>query len=128
MPLWLDAPTVITHGALPGARDAAVLRLAVGVPTEIARRRDDDDPRFDGALGRERQRIGVVRLVDAGGDRQVDDADVERVLVRDRVVDRGDDVADVALAVAVEHFQDDERRARRDAAAARRPSRGRCPR
>ena len=28
VPFVLDAPTVSTHGALPGARDAAVLRLA----------------------------------------------------------------------------------------------------
>ena len=43
---------------------------------------------------------------------------LKRVLVRDRVVDRGDDVADVALARRVEHFLDEQRRARRDAAAA----------
>ena len=108
--------------------DGAVLRLAVRSPAEIARGGDDDQARFDGAPGGERQRVGFVRLVDAGGDREVDDPQAERVLVRDRVVDRGDDVADVALARGVEDFFDEQRRARRDAAAAARRNRGRCPR
>ena len=101
-----------------GRADRAVLRLAVGRSAEVARGGDDDEPGLDRALGGERQRVGVVRLVDAGGDREVDDAEVQRVLVRDRVVDRRDDVADVALAGGVEHFLDEQRRARRDAAAA----------
>ena len=38
-------------------------------------------------------------------------------LIGDRVVERRDDVADVAAAVAVEHLQADQLRARRDARA-----------
>ena len=61
-----------------GRRDAAVLRAA--------RRRScpllpaaatTTMPGVDGALRGERQRIGVVRLVHAGRDRQIDDPDVE---------------------------------------------------
>ena len=61
-----------------GRRDAAVLRLARRVAAEVAGGGDDDDAGVDGALGGERQRILGERLVDAGRDRQVDDADVER--------------------------------------------------
>ncbi len=43
---------------------------------EVARGRDDDDAGVDGALGRQRQRIGLVGLGDARANRQVDDADV----------------------------------------------------
>ncbi len=98
--------------------DAAVLRLALRVLPQVAGGRYDDEAGVDGALRRERQRIGRVRLVHAGGDGKIDHAEVECVLVRDRVIDRGDDVADVALAGGVEHFLDEQRRARSDAAAA----------
>jgi hypothetical protein len=108
--------------------DGAVLRRAARPPAEIAGGGDDDQARFHGAPGGQRQRVGFVRLVHAGGDGEVDDAQLQRVLVRDGVVDRGDHVADVALAVGVEHFLDEQRRAGRDAAAAAARSRGRCPR
>jgi hypothetical protein len=72
---------------------------------------------IDGALGRERQRIGRVRLEHAGRDRQVDDADVVGVLDRDRVVDRLDDVADITVPVSVEDLERNEVGARRDASA-----------
>src|SRR5262249_56406845 len=75
-------------------------------------------PGSDGALRGGRGGIAGVRLVNARRDREVEDAEVERVLVRDRVVDGGDHVADVALAAAVEHLLDQERRAGRDAAPA----------
>jgi hypothetical protein len=65
----------------------------------------------------ERQGILQVRLVDAGGDREIDDADVVGGAVRDRVVDRRDHVARVAVAADVERFQHDEVRAGRDAGA-----------
>ena len=62
--------------------------------------------------------IVPVRLEDTGGDRQVDDADVVGGLDRDRVVDRRDHVADVAVALAVEDLEADELRAGSDARAA----------
>ena len=48
-----------------GRSDAAVLQLALGVLAEVAGGRDDDDALVDDALGRERQRVGPVRLGDA---------------------------------------------------------------
>ncbi len=77
----------------------------VAFVAEVAGGGDDDDAGVDGALGGQRQRVGRERLEHAGGDRQVDDADVVGVLDRDRVVDRGDDVADVAVSVRVEHLE-----------------------
>ena len=58
VPMWLEAPTVSTHGALPGAPIPPYWTLAVRFSAEIARGRHDDDPRLDGALRRERERIG----------------------------------------------------------------------
>ena len=76
VPMWLDAPTVSTHGALPGAVMPPYCVCPSALAAVVAGRRDHDDPGADRALGGERQRIGVVRLVHAGRDRQVDDADV----------------------------------------------------
>ena len=118
VPLWLDAPTVITHGALPGAPMAPYCGPAARSAAEIAGRGDDDQPRLDGAPGGEGQRVGLVRLVDTSGDREVDDPQTQGVLARNRVVDRGDDVADVTLARGVEDLCDEQRGAGRDAAAA----------
>ena len=114
--MWLDAPTVNTHGALPGAviPPYCVGRRAAAV---VPGGGDDDDAGLHGALRGERQRIGVVRLVHAGRDRQIDDADVQGVLFATDVVERGDHVADVAPARAVERLEDDEPRAGRDARA-----------
>ena len=105
-----------TQGALPGAvmPPYCVSAVAAFLP-EVAGGGDDDDAGVDRALGGEGQRIGVVGLGDARAHRQVDDADVVRALVRDRPLERRDDVADDAAAVRVEHLQADEVRRRRDA-------------
>ena len=71
-------------------------------------------PASTARLRGERQRIGPVGLVHARGDRQVDDADVVGRLDRDRVVDRGDDVADVAATEAVHDLQSNQLRSRRN--------------
>ena len=88
-------------GRIAGARDAAELRSArcCRVLAHVAGGGDDDDAGVNRALGGERERIGRERLEHAGRDREVDDADVVGVLDRDRVVDRVDDVADVAVPV-----------------------------
>ena len=87
-------------GRIARRGDPAVLRLAVSVLAEVAGGGDDDDAGVDGALGGERQRVGLERLGDRRADRQVDDADVVGALVRDRPVERRDDVADDAAARA----------------------------
>ena len=111
-----------THRQHPGrvarSRDAAVLRLLLVVDRllpQVAGGSDDDDAGVDRALGGERQRVGLVRLGDACAHRDVDDADVVRHAVRDGPLEGGDDVADDAAAVLVEHLQADEVRRRRDA-------------
>ncbi len=105
-------------GRIARRRDAAVLRLlreAHRSLAKVAGRGDDDDARIDGALGGKRQGVGLVRLGDARAHREVDDADVVRHAVGDRPFEGGDDVADDAVAVPVEHFQADNVRCRRDA-------------
>ena len=98
VPMWLDAPTVSTHGALPGAVMPPYCVAPCGLRPLLPAAATTTIPASHRALRGERQRIGVVRLVDARRDRQVDDADVQRVLVGDDVVERGDDVADAAAA------------------------------
>src|SRR5688572_17733935 len=111
-----------THGEDPrrvaGRRDTAGLRTAVAVETQVARSRDDDDAGFGRATSGQRQRIVPVRLEDTRGDREVDDPNVVGVPDRDRVVDRRDDIADVALTIAVEDLEAEELRAWGDADAA----------
>ena len=60
MPFVLDAPTVSTQGALPGALMPPYCGRPVGVLAEVAGGGHDDDARVDDALGRERQRVGQV--------------------------------------------------------------------
>ena len=62
VPFVLDAPTVSTHGALPGPESRRTASALCVLP-EVARRGDDDDPLIDDALGGQRQRIGPVGLV-----------------------------------------------------------------
>ena len=88
--------------------DPAVLCLVLRIAAEVARGGDDDDPGFDRALRGDRQRIRVVGLVHAGRHREIDDADVELGAVLHGVVERRDDVADVAEAIGVEHLEHDE--------------------
>ena len=81
--MWLDAPTVNTHGALPGAVMPPYCVRPVARCAVVPAAATTTMPASHGALRGQRQRIGVVRLVHAGRDREVDDADVQRVLVRD---------------------------------------------
>ena len=74
--MWFEAPTVSTHGALPGAVTPPYCVLPLGVAPEIAGRGDDGDPRLHGAPCRQREGIGEERLGGRGADRQVDHADV----------------------------------------------------
>ena len=115
VPFVLDAPTVRTHGALPGRDDRAVLRLTGGVLALVAGSGDDHHSGVDDALGRERQRVGPVRLAHRRADRHVHDADVVLSVMREHPVERRDDVADRALAVGVENLEGDDARVGRDA-------------
>ena len=72
VPLSSLAPTVSTHGALPGAAMLPYCGVAARTLAEVAGGRDDDDAGADGAEGGLGERVGVVGLVDAGRDRQVD--------------------------------------------------------
>ena len=101
--------------------DAAVLRVAGGIPPEVAGSGNHGDPRLHGAPGGQRERIGEERLGHRGADRQVDHADVVLGAVRDGVVDRLDGGADRAAADAVEHLE------RQQAAPAARRRRRRRP-
>ena len=124
----LDAPTVSTQGALPGAvmppycgwPSAFLPRLPAAATTTM--------PASTAPLGRERQRVGVVGLGDRRAHREVDDADVVGRAVRDRPVERGDHVADDAAAVAVEHLQANQVRVRARSRRASRACRSRCRR
>ena len=98
-------------------RDAAELRFALGVSPEVARGGDHDDAGVDRAPAASVSGSVLYDSKTAGGDRQVDDADVVGRPLSDRVVDRGDDVADVAVALGVEHLQADQVGAGRDAGA-----------
>ncbi len=105
-------------GRVARGRDGAVLRL-LRVPDlllpQVASRGDDNDAGIDGALGGESQGIGFVGLGDARAHRQVDDANVVRHAVCDGPFERGDDVADDAAAMLIEHLQADQVRRGRDA-------------
>ena len=100
-----------------GRRDAAVLGLPQRVPAEVPGSCHDDDARVHRALGGLGQRVGVVRFGDPRADRQIDDADVVGLPVRDRPFERGNHVADDAAAGPVEHLQPDQVRIGRDAGA-----------
>ena len=109
-----------TDGQHPGrvARraDAAVLRQPRRVLAEVAGGADHHDAGVDDALGREGQRVGPGRFVNRRAHRHVDDADVVGSVVGEDPVQRGDDVADRAVAVAVEHLQRNQVRLGRRAA------------
>lgn len=92
---------VVSSQALaPGCGTPPAIRR---VQPEVAGRRDNDDACLDRAAGCEGGRIGVVRLEHARGDREIDHADVVDVPDRDRMVERGNHVADVPVVVTVEH-------------------------
>ena len=58
VPLVLDAPTVNTHGAFPGAVIPPHCLCPFGVLTCIASRRDNHDALIDQRFCRQGQRIG----------------------------------------------------------------------
>ena len=93
-----------------GRADAAVLNLPRRVAAEVARGGDDHDARVDDLLRGDRQRVGPRGFVDRRADRHVDDADVVRRVIRQHPVERGDDAADGAVAVRVEHLERDQAR------------------
>ncbi len=82
--------------------------MAVDAPADVPGGGDNDDACPHGALRGQRQRIGVVRLVHASRDRQIDHADVQGLPLRHRIVERRYHVADVSPARAVEGLEHDE--------------------
>ncbi len=108
VPLWLEAPTVKHPGGIARRRDPAELWLSPVVPAMVPRGGHHHDAGVDGAPCGQRQRVCVVRLVDPGRHREIDHADVESRPLLDRVVDRRNRVADVAVAVLVERPQDEQ--------------------
>ena len=102
-------------GGIARRADRAVLRLTQPVLAEVPGGRHHDDPGVHGALGRERQRIGLVRLGHRSANRQVDHAEVEGRLVDDGPVERRDHVADDAAPVLIENLQAHDVRIGRDA-------------
>jgi hypothetical protein len=106
VPIVLEAPTVSTHGALPGAVMAPHLQLAGGILPHVAAAATDGDALVGQLLGRQSQRVGPVRLVDVGADRHVDDADVVGLGVGGDPAKRRDDVADRAWPFLSSTFSD----------------------
>src|SRR5262245_18255222 len=113
VPMWLDAPTVSTHGALPGAVMPPYCIVPFGPRPLFPAAATTVTPPATRER-REGQRIVGAGLVDAGRDRHVADADVERGFVRLDVLHRRDGVADASRAGCIEDLQDDEMRAGRD--------------
>ena len=95
---------------------------------EVAGRDDHDQAGAHGRFDGLDQRIAIRRLVDRVAERQVEDAQAQRVAVGDGVLDGREHVAGAAGAVGIEHLQADQSRSRRDAAVLCRSSRRRCPR
>ena len=105
---------------IAGRRDAGVSgKAGRRVLAVVAGGGDDDHSGRRRALNRLNQRIGGRGLEDRMSERQVDDVDAQARPVGHREVDRPDDVARVAGAVLVQHFQDDELHVRRQAAIVR---------
>ena len=90
--------------------DAGVAGFAVAVLIQpvVAGRDDHHDAGPDRALDGLHERVVLRRRVNGMAERQVDDLDVEGAVVGDDVLDRLDDHARRALALAVEHLQRDE--------------------
>ena len=88
--------------------DGAVLGVAAGVEADVAGGGDHDDAGIDGPLGGQGERVGVVGLEHARAERHVDDADVVGGAIGHRPVERLDDVADAAPALAVERLERDQ--------------------
>ena len=98
VPMWLDAPTVSTHGAFPGAVIPPYCVVPVGAPAVVAGGRDDDDA---GRTARCAASVSGSVLYDsytpAATDKLITRM-LQRVALRDGVVERGNHVADVAPA------------------------------
>ena len=97
-------------------RDARITRQpGFLVQAEVARRDHDDQSLTDRVLDCLHERVGRRRLVNRMAERQVQDVDAEEILVRDRELDRADDVGRRALALSVEHAQANQPRVGRHA-------------
>ena len=95
--------------------DAGILRGALRAAAVVARGGHHDNPCRHQTLRRQRERVGVIRLVHTRRNRQIHDPDVQRRFVRQNVVERRDDVADASPSRIVEDFENDEVCAGRDA-------------
>ena len=102
-------------GSIAGRRYPAVLRIALQTAAVVPGSGNYGDAGANCALGGQRERIGLVRFVHGCRNREIDDANVQRFALGDRVVDRCNHVADVPAAPFVEHSQHDEVGSRRDA-------------
>ncbi len=113
VPIELDAPTVRTHGESAGDANAAPDLLAVDLSV-VAGRGHDDDALLNERLRGQRERVVLEESSSGcGAERQVHDADAVRGAVVGQPVERRDDVRDCAVALVVQHLDDDELRARR---------------
>src|SRR5829696_8140071 len=95
--------------------DAAVDRFSVCGLSSVSRGHHNYYPSSRGALDGLAQRIVGDLLRRRRPERHVDDPNRVLRLVRDRPVERLDDIAGLTAAVRVEHAQVDEVRARRHA-------------
>ena len=86
-------------------RHTAVPLASLTVAAIVAAGCHDDDASLHGTFGRQGQGIGFVRLVNTRRHRHIDDANIERVLQGNGVIECGDDVADVAATGAVQDFE-----------------------
>ena len=95
VPMWLDAPTVSTHGALPGAVTPPYCVLPCAVAAVVAGGGDDDDARA-------RPRACAASVSGSVSYDSYTPVATDRLttrmfsasLLRDDVVERRDDVAD----------------------------------
>ena len=114
VPLWLAGADREHPGCVARRRDSTELLLSLGAAPQVSSGGDDHDPCIDCPSRRQRERVGLVGLVHPGRHRQVDDPDVVRRALLDRVVDCGDGAADESVAVLVERLEHDEVGAGRD--------------
>ena len=103
------------RGRVAGRGDTGKSQVALIVDAVVAGRGHDDDARLRRPLHGLHERIARGRFVNRMAERQVDDVDAEESLVRNRELNRADDVAGLAAAVLVEHLQPDELHRRGDA-------------
>src|SRR3972149_4809912 len=105
---WMPTPGATTSGLAARSTGVGPRELKGATPASPRRRLSlsllGATVSTPGAACGRRERVVVVGLLDLGPDRQVDHADVVLPARRDGVIDRRDDVADVAVARAAEDF------------------------